>query len=102
MTDSLRHLSDEGVAIWLDDMSRQRLVSGNLKALVRDKHVVGGTTNPTIFHKAIAGGHVYDEQLHDLAPLDIPGAEAGDLLPTPHVRGGGGLLRPAVAATGGC
>lgn len=55
MTPPLRQLSDEGVAIWLDDMSRGRLVSGSLKALVRDKHVVGVTTNPTIFHKAIAG-----------------------------------------------
>jgi transaldolase len=57
MTDPLRRLSNEDVAIWLDDMSRGRLVSGNLKALVRDKHVVGVTTNPTIFHKAIAGSH---------------------------------------------
>src|SRR5687768_1754866 len=53
MSDPLRQLSDEGVSIWLDDMSRQRLVSGNLKALVRDKQVVGVTTNPTIFQKAI-------------------------------------------------
>jgi transaldolase len=45
MSDPLRQLADEGVTIWLDDMSRQRLVSGNLKALVRDKHVVGVTAN---------------------------------------------------------
>ena len=70
MTPPLRQLSDEGVAIWLDDMSRGRLVSGSLRTLVRDKHVVGVTTNPTIFHKAIAGSEVYAEQLHDLATLD--------------------------------
>jgi transaldolase len=63
MSDPLKLLSDEGVAVWLDDMSRARLVSGNLKALVRDKHVVGVTTNPTIFHKAITGTHVYDDQI---------------------------------------
>ena len=102
MSDSLRHLSDEGVAIWLDDMSRQRLVSGNLKALVRDKHVVGVTTNPTIFHKAIAGGHVYDEQLHDLAALGIPVAEAVDLLTTHDVRSVCDLLRPVYESTDGC
>ena len=69
MTDPLKLLSDEGVAVWLDDMSRERLVSGNLKALVRDKHVVGVTTNPTIFHKAITSSHVYDEQIANLAAL---------------------------------
>ena len=43
MSDPLRLLSDEGVAVWLDDMSRERLISGNLKALVRGKHIVGVT-----------------------------------------------------------
>ena len=54
MTDPLRQLTDEGVAIWLDDMSRGRLVTDGLADLVRDKHVVGVTTNPTIFQKAIS------------------------------------------------
>ncbi len=99
MTDPLRRLSNEDVAIWLDDMSRGRLVSGNLKALVRDKHVVGVTTNPTIFHKAIAGSHVYDEQLHDLAALDIPAAEAIRLLTTHDVRSVCDLLRPVYDRT---
>ena len=102
MTDTLRQLSDEGVAIWLDDMSRSRLVSGSLKALVRDKHVVGVTTNPTIFHKAIAGSHVYDEQLHDLAALDIPVAEAIRLITTHDVRSVCDLLRPVYEASDGC
>jgi len=48
MSGPLTLLSDEGVAVWLDDMSPERLVSGNLKALVRDKQVAGVTTNPTI------------------------------------------------------
>ena len=86
MTDPLKLVSDEGVAVWLDDMSRERLVSGNLKALVRDKHVVGVTTNPTIFHKAITSSHVYDEQIANLAALDIPVAEAIRLLTTHDVR----------------
>ncbi len=101
MTDPLRILSDEGVAIWLDDMSRQRLVSGNLKALVRYKHVVGVTTNPTIFQKAIATSHVYEEQVHDLAALDIPPAEAVRLITTHDVRSVCDLLRPVYEASDG-
>jgi transaldolase len=99
MSDPLRQLSDEGVAVWLDDMSRERLVSGSLKALVRDKHVVGVTTNPTIFHKAITGGDVYDAQLAELRALDIPVAEAIRLLTTHDVRAVCDLLRPVYDAT---
>jgi transaldolase len=101
MSDSLKLLSDEGVAVWLDDMSRERLVSGNLKALVRDKHVVGVTTNPTIFHKAITSTDVYDEQMVNLAALDIPVAEAIRLLTTHDVRAVCDLLRPVYDATDG-
>jgi transaldolase len=101
MSDPLRQLSDEGVAIWLDDMSRQRLVSGNLKALVRDKHVVGVTTNPTIFQKAISSSDVYNEQLHDLAALNIPSAQGVLLLTTHDVRSVCDLLRPVYEATEG-
>jgi transaldolase len=82
-------------------MSRERLVSGNLKALVRDKHVVGVTTNPTIFHKAITGTDVYDEQMANLAALDIPVAEAIRLLTTHDVRAVCDLLRPVYDATDG-
>ena len=53
MSDPLAQLSAAGVAVWLDDLSRQRLVTGNLSQLARDRHVVGVTTNPTIFQKAI-------------------------------------------------
>ena len=66
MTDALAQLSAAGVAVWLDDLSRERLRSGNLGDLVRDRHVVGITTNPTIFQKAISGGDAYDAQLDDL------------------------------------
>jgi len=101
MTERLRQLTDEGVAIWLDDLSRHRLVSGNLKALVRDRCVVGVTTNPTIFHKAITSSDVYDEQVRDLAALDIPAAEAVRLITTHDVRGVCDLLRPVYDRTEG-
>ena len=56
MTDALKRLSEEGVAIWLDDLSRKRITSGNLAELIDQQHVVGVTTNPTIFQKAISSG----------------------------------------------
>ncbi|HMH37588.1 MAG TPA: transaldolase family protein, partial [Streptosporangiaceae bacterium] len=55
MTDRLADLSRRGVSVWLDDLSRQRLVTGSLADLVAHDHVVGVTTNPTIFAKAITG-----------------------------------------------
>ncbi|WP_226357311.1 transaldolase [Pseudonocardia sp. ICBG601] len=65
--DRLAALSAAGVSIWLDDLSRERLASGNLAALIEDKHVVGVTTNPTIFAGALSDGAAYDEQVRELA-----------------------------------
>ena len=53
---ALKRLSDEGVSIWLDDLSRRRIESGNLAGLVATRHVVGVTTNPSIFQAAIGSG----------------------------------------------
>ena len=66
-TDRLGDLAAAGVSIWLDDLSRERLKSGNLQQLITDKHVVGVTTNPTIFASALAKGEAYDEQVRELA-----------------------------------
>jgi transaldolase len=63
----LGQLAEAGVSIWLDDLSRERLNSGNLQQLITDKHVVGVTTNPTIFASALAKGDAYDTQIRDLA-----------------------------------
>ena len=63
MTDRLQALSDQGVSIWLDDLSRERIETGNLAELIKDKRVVGVTTNPTIFAGAIADGERYDDQV---------------------------------------
>src|SRR6266545_6302513 len=101
MTNSLRQLADEGVAVWLDDMGRERLVSGSLKALVRDRCVVGVTTNPTIFQKAITGSDVYAEQMRDLACLRVPVEEAIDFMVAHDVRAVCDLLRPVYDRTEG-
>ncbi len=67
MTNPLQILSQAGVAIWLDDLSRQRLTSGNLAHLMREYHVVGITSNPTIFASAMAHSEDYAEQIRELA-----------------------------------
>jgi transaldolase len=100
-SDVLAALSSAGVSIWLDDMSRHRLVSGNLQQLIRDRHVVGVTTNPTIFAKAIAGSDVYDAQLRDLARRGVDVDEALRVLTTYDVRWACDVLRPVFDATNG-
>jgi len=100
-TDPLRQLTDEGVAIWLDDMSRGRLTTSNLADLVRDRHIVGVTTNPTIFQKAISESDLYDRQLRDLALRGVDVEEALRMITTFDVRWACDVLRPAYDATDG-
>jgi transaldolase len=101
MSDRLRQLSDEGVAIWLDDMSRVRLQTGTLDGLIRDRSVVGVTTNPTIFQKAILGSDIYDAQVHDLAVRGVDVGEALRAITTYDVRWGCDVLRPVYDASDG-
>jgi transaldolase len=101
MTEPLRRLSAEGVAVWLDDLSRARLESGNLKDLVRDRGVVGVTTNPAIFQKAITGNDIYDPQLRDLAVRGVTVEEAVRMITTADVREACDVLRPVYDATDG-
>jgi transaldolase len=72
----LAELSNAGVSIWLDDLSRERLDSNNLVELVRDFHVVGVTTNPTIFANALSRGDAYDAQFRELAARGASVADA--------------------------
>ncbi|MFK4148957.1 transaldolase [Streptomyces sp. NPDC004065] len=101
MTDALKRLSDEGVAIWLDDLSRKRITSGNLAELIDQQHVVGVTTNPTIFQKAISQGDGYDQQITDLAARRVTVEEAIRMITTADVRDAADILRPVFDATGG-
>jgi len=64
---NLAALSAAGVSVWLDDLSRDRLQSGNLSELINTRSVVGVTTNPSIFQAALAKGHAYDAQVAELA-----------------------------------
>ncbi|MCX5225490.1 transaldolase [Streptomyces sp. NPDC006553] len=101
MTDALKRLSDEGVAIWLDDLSRKRITSGNLAELIDQSHVVGVTTNPSIFQKAISHGDGYEQQLADLAARKVTVDEAIRMITTADVRDAADILRPVFEATDG-
>ena len=101
MTDALADLSAAGVAVWLDDLSRERLRTGNLADLVRDKHVVGVTTNPSIFQKALSEGAAYDEQLRDLALRGCDVGEAVRALTTYDVRWACDVLMPVYDGSDG-
>ncbi|MFE5121969.1 transaldolase [Streptomyces sp. NPDC056669] len=101
MTDALKRLADEGVAIWLDDLSRKRITSGNLAELIDQQHVVGVTTNPSIFQKAISGGEGYQQQAADLAVRKLTVEEAVRMITTADVRDAADILRPVYDATGG-
>jgi transaldolase len=101
MNDRLKALADAGVSIWLDDLSRERLHTGNLVELVRESFVVGVTTNPTIFAAAIAKGHEYDDQVRDLAALDSSVDDTIKALTTDDVRDACDVLAATSAASGG-
>jgi transaldolase len=101
MTDPLTDLSARGVSIWLDDLSRDRLDTGSLAELVAHDHVMGVTTNPTIFAKAISAGDAYAGQLHDLWVRGTSVEEALRALTTHDVRWACDVLRPVYDATDG-
>ncbi|MFF4250234.1 transaldolase [Streptomyces sp. NPDC001663] len=98
---ALKRLSDEGVSIWLDDLSRRRIESGNLAELVENSNVVGVTTNPSIFQAAIGSGEGYEEQLADLAVRGVTVDEAVRMTTTADVRAAADILRPVYDATDG-
>jgi transaldolase len=101
MSDALAELSAQGVSIWLDDISRERLLSGNLQQLRDEKHVVGVTSNPTIFQKALEKGTAYDEQVHDLALREIALDGAIRYLMAYDIRWACDVLRPVFDRTNG-
>jgi transaldolase len=99
--DRLAELSAAGVSVWLDDLSRERLETGNLAQLLTERHVVGVTTNPTIFAAALNKGERYDDQV---AGLTRGGASVEDViteLTTDDVRNACDTLAGAHEASGG-
>ncbi|MGW7203742.1 transaldolase [Streptomyces sp. NPDC054837] len=98
---ALKRLSDEGVSIWLDDLSRRRIESGNLAGLVENKNVVGVTTNPSIFQAAIGSREGYEEQLTDLALRGVTVEEAVRMMTTADVRAAADILASVYTASNG-
>jgi transaldolase len=99
--EKLAELSEAGVAVWLDDLSRDRIRSGNLQSLVEEYSVVGVTTNPTIFAAAISGSDSYDDQLHALAVRKVSVEEALRTITAADVRDACDLLAPVAEASPG-
>ncbi|NJC70413.1 transaldolase [Planosporangium thailandense] len=95
MSDRLAQLAAAGVAIWLDDLSRVRLVTGGLDKLRRECHVSGVTTNPTIFAKALSDADVYADQIKELAARGVEIEEATRMLTTYDVRWACDVMRPS-------
>jgi transaldolase len=101
MSENLKRLVDAGVSIWLDDISRERLRTGNLAALIRDKAVAGVTSNPTIFASALSKGDAYNVQLRDLALRGVSVEEAVRAITTFDIRWAADVLKPVYDATNG-
>ena len=99
--DVLEQLSAAGVSVWLDDISRERLATGNLADLIRDWHVVGVTSNPTIFAHALSSGSFYQSQIADLEVREVGLEEASRAITTYDIRWACDVLRPVYDATGG-
>lgn len=101
MTGTLQQLSDIGVSIWLDDLSRERIETGNLADLVANSAVVGVTTNPAIFQGAISDGERYNHQLRGLVAQGLDVNAVVEELTTTDVRNACDILRPIYDSTDG-
>ncbi|WP_461155008.1 transaldolase, partial [Saccharopolyspora tripterygii] len=98
---NLKALTEAGVSIWLDDLSRQRISSGNLAQLITDQAVVGVTSNPTIFANALSNAADYSEKVAELAAR---GASVDDTIreiTTSDVRDAADIFRNVYERTGG-
>ena len=101
MSERLKALADAGVSIWLDDMSRERIETGNLAELVKNCSVVGVTTNPTIFAAAMSDGERYSDQVAQLAAAGTSVDDAVFELTTYDVRAACDILLDTYRATDG-
>ncbi len=100
MAQALLRLAAAGVAVWLDDLSRPRIQSGSLARMVEQGQIVGITTNPAIFAKAIDAGSGYEAQVRELALLGTAIGETLRLLTAWDVRAACDILRPVYDRTG--
>ncbi|NNG34284.1 transaldolase [Nakamurella aerolata] len=97
----LKELVDQGVSLWLDDLSRDRINSGNLQELINTQYISGVTTNPTIFAGALSSGDAYNAQVAELAARGAQLEDVVTTLTTDDVRNAADVFRPVWEATGG-
>lgn len=101
MNDRLKALADAGVSIWLDDLSRERIETGNLQKLIDESGVVGVTTNPSIFASALSDGEKYASQIKELKAAGADVDTTVFELTTKDVKDAAAILRPVYDATNG-
>ncbi|MDN6679383.1 MAG: transaldolase, partial [Yaniella sp.] len=94
-------LHDAGVSLWLDDLSRDRIDSGDLQNLIDTKTITGVTTNPAIFGKALTTGDAYTHQLSKLAASGADAQSAVVEMTTDDVRAACDILAPIYRASNG-
>ncbi|NUP25128.1 MAG: transaldolase [Nocardia sp.] len=99
--ENIAALAAAGVSVWLDDLSRDRINSGNLAELIATRGIVGVTTNPTIFQGALSKGHAYDAQVRELAARGADVDAAIRTITTDDVRAACDVLAPVFEQTGG-
>jgi len=98
---NLHRLSEEGQSVWVDSLSRESLHGGELERMIREDAVVGVTSNPTIFQKAMSAGDAYDEQLREVLATERDPKEIFFALAHRDITAACDLFRPAYDATGG-
>lgn len=101
MNGPLQLLADAGVSIWLDDLNRKRLVSGDLDRLVREVGITGVTTNPSIFEQALRDSGHYDDELPDFVHRGSDASDVARALACSDVQAACDVLRPVYEASGG-
>src|SRR3954464_11304983 len=92
-TNHLREISEQGQAVWLDNISRALIGDGELERLVNEDGISGVTSNPTIFEKAIAGSDRYDEALEECARNGLDARDTFFELGFRYIRDGCDILR---------
>ena len=98
---ALASLSSAGVSIWLDELSRDRIRDGGLAEDISQRSIVGVTTNPSIFAKAVSGSDLYDDQIADLASRGVEVGEAVRTITAADVRAACDVMHEVYEATGG-
>ena len=97
----LQRLSELGQSVWIDNLSRPLVREGGLTRLMEEDAVVGVTSNPTIFQKALAEGDAYDEQMREVIANESDNTEVFLQLATRDVSDACDLLRPVWDRGGG-